>query len=143
MKKEILIAIVFASLMLFTPFTTAAQENKVSNNLSEQPDVEGVVAQLLVVINEILQKYGHNPMVRSLFNLILDLIWYPGKIIICVFLYIIFSFIGALWVYAWQVFGLSGQNLLGIATSIFVTFIAFGCIAFPYWPYKLLKPVSI
>ena len=40
MKKEIIIALVCAGLMLVTPFTTIAQENKVSSNLIEQPDIE-------------------------------------------------------------------------------------------------------
>ena len=48
-----------------------------------EPDVEGLVAQLRVVINKILQTYGHNPIIRSLCNMILDLTWFPGKNIIC------------------------------------------------------------
>jgi len=139
MKKEILITLLCASLMLVTPFTTAAQENKVTSNLKDEPDVEGLVAQITDVIDEILQKYGHNSMVRSLFNLILDLIWYPGKIIICVFLYIIFSFIGALWVYAWQVFNLSGKLLEVLMIHVFGLFIIAGCIP---WPYKSLKSIT-
>ncbi len=46
-------------------------------------DIDGLVAQLRVAVNDILQKYGHNPIIRSLCNMILDLTWFPGKIIIC------------------------------------------------------------
>ena len=90
MKKHILIAFVCASLILITPFTVVAQENKISSNLTEQPDIEGLVAQLRVVIDEILQKYGHIPMVANLCNMILDLSDLIGKILYCIALIIIF-----------------------------------------------------
>jgi len=40
MKKEILITLLCAGLMLVTPFTTVARENKITSNISEQPDIE-------------------------------------------------------------------------------------------------------
>ena len=92
MKKYILIAMVFVSLMLITPFTVVARENKISSNLSEQPDIDGLVAQIRVVIDEILQKYGHIPMVShicdKLDNITFIFSW------IYLLLYIIFVGIG-------------------------------------------------
>jgi hypothetical protein len=49
-----------------------------------ETDVEGLVAQIRIVINEILQDYGHIPIVRSLSNTILDLLSLIGKIIFCI-----------------------------------------------------------
>ena len=87
MKKTILITLCCASLMLITPLTGVAKENTVSNNLPEQPDdVEGLVAQIRVVIDEILQKYGHIPIISSLFNVILNLSITISQIIYCIFL---------------------------------------------------------
>ncbi|UCF49087.1 MAG: hypothetical protein JSU91_04875 [Thermoplasmatales archaeon] len=89
MNKPILIALCCASLMLVTPLTSVAQENTVSNNLPEQPnDVEGLVAQLRVVIDEILEKYGHIPMVSSLCDVIIKLDWFPGFIVYLIIFYI-------------------------------------------------------
>jgi hypothetical protein len=106
---------------------------------SNVDDIKGLVAQLRDAINQILLKYGHIPMVRSLCNMILDLTWYPGKIIICGTLYIIFSFIVALWVYAWQVFGFDGNSLFTLAMYVFALLLIADCIP---WPYKSLKPLS-
>ena len=89
MKKEILITILCTSLMLVTPFTTIAQENKISSNLIEQPYIEGLVAQIRTVVNEILQKYGHIPKISNLFNLILNLLELIGKIMYCIVIAII------------------------------------------------------
>ena len=90
MKKEILIALLCAGLMLVAPFTVVAQENTVSNNLPEQPnDVEGLVAQIKTVIDEILQRYGHIPIVRSLCNVIFNILDSFGLVLFCLFLEII------------------------------------------------------
>jgi len=95
MKKEILITLLCAGLMLVTPFTTIAQENKVSSNLKDEPDdVEGLVAQIRTVVDEILQKYGHIPMVRSISDLILILLGLFGLIIFCIFSISIVALIG-------------------------------------------------
>ena len=89
MKKEILITLCCASLMLVTPLTSIAQENTVSSNLPEQPnDVEGLVAQIRTVIDEILQRYGHIPMVRSLCNVILNTLGLLGDLTICIIIII-------------------------------------------------------
>ena len=56
MKKPILITLLCTCLMLVTPLVGVAQENKISNNPSEQPDIDGLVSHLRVVIDEILEK---------------------------------------------------------------------------------------
>ena len=63
MKKHILIALVCASLMMITPFTVVAQENKITGNLIEEPNVDRLVAQ-------ILNKYEQNPIVNKFGDLI-------------------------------------------------------------------------
>ena len=106
----------------------------------KQPDdVDGLIAQIDTIVNEILQKYGHNPMIRGLCNVILDLIWFPGKIVICVLLYVVTMFIAQLWVWAWQVFDLPiADYLLYLAASIFILLIVIDCIPFPY---KISNPI--
>ena len=90
MKKIILITILCASLMLITPLTSVAQENKISNNLSDKPDIDGLVVQIRTAVDEILQKYGHIPMVRSQCDVILNTLdWFPGNIVFCIFLILI------------------------------------------------------
>jgi hypothetical protein len=90
MKKYVLIAILCAGLMLVTPLTGIASENKVSNNLPEYPDdVDGLVTELRVMIDEILEKYGHIPMISNLCNVILSLSNVIGKIIFCIAIIII------------------------------------------------------
>jgi len=84
--------------MLITPFTTIALENKVSNNLPKQPnDVEGLVAQIRVVIDEILEKFRHNSkvvnqcdIILKLLVLIIKLLLLPFRLVFCIF-FIIFS----------------------------------------------------
>ena len=111
MKREILITLCCASLMLVTPLVGVAQENTVSSNLPEQPDdVEGLVAQIRTVIDEILQRYGHIPMVSSLCNVIQNAL---GLIVLWVICWVIFIicllFIPVVWLfillgldYIWQ-----------------------------------------
>jgi hypothetical protein len=89
MNKEILIASLFIGILLVTPFSVVARENTISTNLTEQPDLEGLVAQLRVVIDEILQKYGHIPIVNNLCNIILGISDIIGRMIYCIFLIII------------------------------------------------------
>ena len=89
MKKEILSTLLCAGLILVTPFTTIAQENKISSNLIEQPYIEGLVAQIRTVVNEILQKYGHIPIVRNLCNHILGILDNPIIKVVCILLLII------------------------------------------------------
>ena len=84
MKKETLITLLCAILMLVTPFTTVAKESKINNNKIEQPGIDELVAQLCIVIDDILEKYGHIPMVSNLCNAILSLSNIIGKIIYCI-----------------------------------------------------------
>ena len=79
-----------AGLILITPFNVIARENNISSNISEQPDVKELITQLRVVVNEILQKYGHIPKIANLCNLILDTLNLIGKIMYCIVLYMIF-----------------------------------------------------
>ena len=86
MNKTTLFTILCASLMLITPLTSVAQENKISSNLQEEPDIDGLVAQLHVVIDEVLQRYGHILMVSNLCNVLLDILGWIGTIVFCIFL---------------------------------------------------------
>jgi len=61
MKKEILITLLCASLMLITPFTTIAQENKVSSNLTDESDVEPKDYLFQTIID-----IANNPDVKNL-----------------------------------------------------------------------------
>jgi len=86
MKKTILITILCASLMLVTPFTTVAQENTVSNNLTEQTDIGGLVDQIRTVIDKILEDYRHIPIITKQCGTILNLLDSVGYMIICILL---------------------------------------------------------
>jgi len=101
MKKEIIIAIICAGLMLGTTFSVVARENTISSNITEKLDVEELVAQIRIVINEILQKYGHIPMVSYLCDILVKstfvltwiyLLLYAIFVGIGVFLYVLLKF---------------------------------------------------
>ena len=92
--KKILITIFCASLILVTPLSGVAQDNKISNILFEQPGIDGLVYQLRVVIDEILEKYGHIPMVRALCNVILNSLGLIGLILYCIIFFIIAILLG-------------------------------------------------
>ena len=56
----------------------------------KQPDdVEGLVAQIKDVVNEIQAKYGHIPMVRGLCNMIHSALGLVGNFLICTLLMLI------------------------------------------------------
>ena len=88
MKKTTLITLFCVCLMLVTPFSVIARENTISSNLKEQPDIERIVAQIRVVIDEILQKYGNIPMVKSIFTWILGYLIWIFSMLIWIFSYI-------------------------------------------------------
>jgi hypothetical protein len=88
MKKVIPIAFAIASLILIAPITGIASENKVSDNLPEQ-DIDELVVQIQNVIDEVLEKYGHIPMVRGLCNVIINSLDSIYWLLFCVFLVII------------------------------------------------------
>jgi len=52
MKKYILITMFFVSLMLITPLTVVAQENKIKSIITENPVVDRFIAQINNRIND-------------------------------------------------------------------------------------------
>jgi len=139
LKKETFITLLCAGLMLVTPFTTIAQENKVSNNLSEKQDIDNLVNQIRVVIDEILQKYGHNPVVKIYCNLILNTLGLFGQILLCIFLtaLVIPSFAFVLFL---QSIGL-GQTFIGkvITLYTFVLIMIWGDECVPDLPFSSIS----
>ncbi len=134
MKREIFITLCCASLMLLTPLSGVAQENTISNNLPEQPnDVEGLVAQLRVVIDEILEKYGHIPMVSSLCNMILNSLGLIGRIIICIFVWIAIILLGLVFF----ILAFLSLNYAAVYVAAVIYYIAVTMNEFCY-PYKSL-----
>jgi len=81
-KKTILIALCCASLMLITPFTVVAQENKISRNLTEKLETERFVSQIRTRINEKKEKYKSIPKLSNILEIILHLILYLLDIIL-------------------------------------------------------------
>ena len=77
------ITILFLGLVI-QPSIATVQPEKIDVE-PDVDDVEGLVAQLRVAVNEILQDYGHISVIRALCIMILDSTWFLGKIIICVF----------------------------------------------------------
>jgi len=91
MKKEILITLLCAGMLLVTPLVGIAQENKISDSIPDMSDdVEGLIAKIRTVVNEVLEKYGHIPTVRGLCNVILNTLDSAGDMIICIFLIMLF-----------------------------------------------------
>ena len=112
MKKPILITLLCAVLMLVTPLTGVAQENTVSNNLPEQPkDVEGLIVQIRTVVDEILQRYGHIPMVRSLCNIILKTMDSFNLLLFCIFIVVITIPVFIIVFFVWSTFGIIPPTL--------------------------------
>ena len=103
MKKPILITFLCAGLMLVTPFSVVARENKISSNLTDEPDIEGLVAELRVVIDEILQTYGHIPMVSNLFNRTIGTLCYFKLTIILAIIWSVVYFIVNLLIDLWGI----------------------------------------
>ena len=58
MNKKILITFICSSLILITPLTAVAKENKINNILTTESDIKGLIAQKHVLVNEILEKHG-------------------------------------------------------------------------------------
>jgi hypothetical protein len=73
MKKEIIIVIICSGLIFFTPFTSIAKENTLTNDLIKHTNnLSNLVNKMRFQIDEILEKYGHLPMVSLLCNQILN-----------------------------------------------------------------------
>ena len=85
MNKNMILAIGITFLFLglsIQPSIATPQLKKID----VEPDVEGLVAQIRVVINEILQDYGYIPIIRTLGDKILNISDLFGLIIYCIFL---------------------------------------------------------
>jgi hypothetical protein len=93
MNKKILIILVCVNLLLITPFTVVAQENKISSNITEQPNIKGLVTNLRVIVKEILQKHGHNSIVSYLCNRTIDSLCIVGFILGLMFFWYSFLFL--------------------------------------------------
>ena len=83
MNKEIFFTCICSSLLLMTPLIAVAQENKISNNLAEKPDFEGLVLKIRIVINKIIHEYGHNQIVKNLCNKITGVLDKIGLFLFC------------------------------------------------------------
>ena len=114
MRKDILVAFALSSLLMITPLTGTAQENKLSGNLTEQPDIDVLVAQIRTVINDVLENYRHMPIISSLCDVILNLTWYPGNILYCVFLMGIIILLTITFFMAFLIFLVIPPNLLDL-----------------------------
>jgi hypothetical protein len=113
MKKEILITLICAGLILVTPLSGVAQENKVTDNLKDEPDIEGLVSQIRTVVDEVLQKYGHIPMVRTLSNDILIKLNVPDNFFYCILLFsITIPVLLIYWIISWFGFGFYLQKII-------------------------------
>ena len=114
MRKNILVAFALSSLLIIAPLSVIAQENKISSNLTEQPDIDGLVAQIRTVINEVLENYRHIPIISSLCNVILNLAWYPGNILYCIFLMGIIILLTIIFLLVFLIFLVIPPNLLDL-----------------------------
>ena len=90
MKKEILITILCASLIVITPFNVVAREKTISNNIVEQPDVKEFINNYRVAVNEIFEEYSHIPMVFNLCKVLINFLdsLSLGLILFCIFVYV-------------------------------------------------------
>lgn len=110
MKWNILLALGITFLFLgvtVNPAIAKVEQEKQSD------DVEGLVAQIRNVVNEIQEKYGHMPTVRGLCNVIqsaLDLT--IGRIIYCIILTILTIPFGILFIFFSLVLGLYNIGML-------------------------------
>jgi len=80
-------------------------------------DIEGLVTQLRIVINEILQDYGHIPIIRNLCNKIVDVLDSFGLILYCIFLIVLMIPVGIIFVILYFL-GLRGTYILLYVGSI-------------------------
>jgi methionine-rich copper-binding protein CopC len=93
MMKKILITLVCATLMLITPFTVVAHENKITSTLIEESNVDRIVAQIKTRIDEKLEKYESKSNLTNLMEIILYLSDVNLDRIVQLVLTIILSFI--------------------------------------------------
>lgn len=89
MKKEIIAVIVYSCIMLITPFSVVAQEDKIISNLTDKLDVKGSVFQHSIISNEIFEKYGSISKAANISSIILNLLGFIVKILYFIFYYVI------------------------------------------------------
>ncbi|KYK33344.1 MAG: hypothetical protein AYK22_09085 [Thermoplasmatales archaeon SG8-52-3] len=120
MKKVIFFAFVFASLILIAPITTIAQENKVTNNISEQTFKESLITQIKDLTDKILQKYGHLPMVKVV-SFYIQFIFLQILDTLCYFTIICAIFIDILLNHIWLETGKRFNAIRTLGGTIFLT----------------------
>jgi hypothetical protein len=86
MNKKILILFIFASLMLMTPITAVARENKLIDNFKDQPDAERIIIQIMSTANKMKEKYNYVSKASNTSGIILNLL----SLIVRIFYYIIY-----------------------------------------------------
>ena len=126
MNKKILLAVGITILFLglaIQPSVATVPPKKID----VEPDIEGLVTQLRVVINEILQDYSHIPIIRTLGNKIINILSLLGSIIICISLIllvsslvIIFIIMGILGLKDNDIYSALSIMILGLAISTMV-----------------------
>ena len=78
-------------------------------------------AQIRNFVNQILQKYGNNPMVRGLCNFILNTLGLGGNMMICIFLFLLLIPLYILFAFAYFM-GLGGLLYNVFWTMIFIAY---------------------
>ena len=122
MKKPILITLLCTGLMLVTPLSGVAQENKISNNISEQSNIEGLVAQITTVIDEILQRYRHIQVVKGLCNVVINSLGLIVDIIFCIILFIILILFFLLMLFITNIIGFIPYYLSSLVFALFLKY---------------------
>lgn len=120
MKKVIFFAFVFASLILIAPITTIAQENRVSRNISEQPDIDRLVSDIRNEIGKIMERFGYLPMVETMSSIILNLIQNIYEML-CVIFIMVGIFIDSLLNHIWLETGKRFNAIRTLGSTIFLT----------------------
>ena len=91
-KKQIIISLICAALVFITPFVVVAQENEITENQKYESDLEGLVDQLKILINDILDNFGQFKLIKTLCNIILGAL----DTIVLLFLCFVFGMLVAL-----------------------------------------------
>jgi hypothetical protein len=92
MKKYILITMFFVSLMLITPLTVVAQENKIKSIITENPVVDRFIAQINNRINDNKGKYENKqnlPIIWEFLRFLLKLVFFPLQLFVSIFKFIL------------------------------------------------------
>jgi hypothetical protein len=92
MKKSILIALFCVSLMLITPLTVVAQENKIRSIITENPVVDRFIAQINNRINDNMGKYENKPnlpIILDFIRFLLKLVFFPLQFFVSILRFIL------------------------------------------------------